>query len=109
NCSPATPRPTRRRCGRGFRATCAAARGTTASSAPRCRSPAETGGRAMADNGIGARLKAREDPAMLRGETKYTADLAPPDTLHMELLRSGHGHAAIRRIDTTVAAKMPGV
>jgi aerobic carbon-monoxide dehydrogenase large subunit len=46
---------------------------------------------------------------MLRGETRYTADLAPPQTLHMELLRSAHGHAAIRRIDTTVAAKMPGV
>ena len=63
----------------------------------------------MADNGVGARLKAREDPAMLRGETKYTADLAPPGALHMELLRSGHGHAVIRRVDTTVAAKMPGV
>ena len=60
-------------------------------------------------DGVGAARKPREDPAMLRGEAKYTADLAPAAALHMELLRSARGHATIRRIDTTVAAKMPGV
>ena len=60
-------------------------------------------------DGVGAARKPREDPAMLRGEAKYTADLAPAAALHMELLRSAHGHATIRRVDTSVAAKMPGV
>jgi len=54
-------------------------------------------------------VKPREDPAMLRGESKYTADLVLTGMLHMVLLRSEHGHATIRGIDTEAAAAMPGV
>lgn len=63
----------------------------------------------MSNRVLGAALKAREAPRMLRGEAKYTADIALPGMLHMELLRSAHGHAIIRGIDTTAASAMPGV
>ena len=58
---------------------------------------------------LGAALKPREDPAMLRGETKYTADITLPGMLHAEFLRSAHGHATIRGIDVSAASAMPGV
>ncbi|HEX4721104.1 MAG TPA: molybdopterin cofactor-binding domain-containing protein [Pseudonocardiaceae bacterium] len=58
---------------------------------------------------FGASLRPREDVGFLRGEAIFTADYTPPGTLHMELLRSEHGHARIVDIDTTVAAAMPGV
>lgn len=61
------------------------------------------------DRTFGAAISPREDAAMLRGQPKYTADLTPPGTLHMELLRSAHGHAEIAGIDTTRAERMPGV
>jgi aerobic carbon-monoxide dehydrogenase large subunit len=58
---------------------------------------------------FGAALPAREDAGFLRGDAKFTADFAPPGTVHMELLRSAHGHARIINIDTGRAAAMPGV
>jgi carbon-monoxide dehydrogenase large subunit len=58
---------------------------------------------------FGAAIKAREDPAMLRGEAKFTADIALPNMLHLEFLRSEHGHARITNIDTSRAEQMPGV
>lgn len=58
---------------------------------------------------LGARLKRKEDPEMLRGAAKFTADLTLPGMLHMAILRSEHGHARIKSIDTSAALKMPGV
>jgi carbon-monoxide dehydrogenase large subunit len=46
---------------------------------------------------------------MLRGEVTYTADITLPGMLHMELLRSTHGHAVIREVDVSAAGGMPGV
>lgn len=63
----------------------------------------------MSTQTLGAPLKARESPRMLRGEATYTADITLPGMLHMELLRSAHGHAIIRNIDTAAASRMPGV
>jgi len=58
---------------------------------------------------FGAPLRSREDPAMLRGEAQFTADIALPGMVHMELLRSTYGHARILGMDTTRARRMPGV
>ncbi|HKM54729.1 MAG TPA: hypothetical protein VJY33_15070, partial [Isosphaeraceae bacterium] len=63
----------------------------------------------MAGKYFGAALKRREDPRMLRGEAQFTADLTLPGMLHMAILRSPHGHARIKAIDTNAAAAMPGV
>ena len=51
----------------------------------------------------------REDPRLLTGQGRYTADFNLPNQLHAAFLRADHAHAVIRRIDTTRAAKMPGV
>ena len=58
---------------------------------------------------FGASLVPREDPGFLRGEAKFTADITPVHTLHLQLLRSEHGHAEIVEIDTAKAEAMPGV
>lgn len=60
-------------------------------------------------NGLGTPLKRREDPEFLRGESKFTADISLPDMTHVAILHSTEAHARIRSIDTTAAAKMPGV
>lgn len=59
--------------------------------------------------GFGAPLRSREDPAMLRGEAQYTADITLPNMAHLEFLRSVHGHARILSIDTSKAEQYPGV
>ncbi len=63
----------------------------------------------MGEKIFGASIKRREDPEMLRGDAKFTADMALPGMLHMAILRSPHGHARIKSIDTSAALKMPGV
>lgn len=58
---------------------------------------------------LGAPLKGREDPALLRGEAKFIADINLPGMLHMAILRSEQAHAEITSLDTGAAEKMPGV
>src|SRR5205085_3355826 len=48
-------------------------------------------------------------PGFLRGDAKFTADIDLPGMLHLAILRSPHGHARIRHVDTSAAAHMPGV
>ena len=58
---------------------------------------------------IGARVKRREDPALITGQGKYVADIQLEGLLHMAILRSPYAHARIRRIDVGEARNMPGV
>ncbi|MCW5848806.1 MAG: xanthine dehydrogenase family protein molybdopterin-binding subunit [Anaerolineae bacterium] len=58
---------------------------------------------------IGAPIKRREDPELLHGQAKFTADLTLPGMLHLAVLHSPHAHAVIKSIDTSAAEKMPGV
>ncbi len=61
---------------------------------------------------IGRPLPRFEDERFLRGRGTYIGDLvaaAGPDVLHVQVLRSPHGHARIRGIDTARARAMPGV
>jgi aerobic carbon-monoxide dehydrogenase large subunit len=58
---------------------------------------------------FGAPIPPRENAAFLRGDAKFTADLNPPGTAHLELLLSEHGHARITGIDTSRAERLPGV
>src|SRR5438132_14158358 len=43
------------------------------------------------------------------GAAKYAADVNLPGQLWAKFLHSPHGHARIRRIDTSKAEKIPGV
>ena len=58
---------------------------------------------------FGAPIKRREDPAFLRGDAKFTADIDLPGMAHVAILHSTRAHAKINRVNITMAAKMPGV
>jgi carbon-monoxide dehydrogenase large subunit len=58
---------------------------------------------------FGSGIRRREDPRLLTGTAKYTADFVLPGMLYAEILRSPHGHARIARIDTSAAKAAPGV
>jgi aerobic carbon-monoxide dehydrogenase large subunit len=63
----------------------------------------------MTQRPFGQSIAPREDPALLRGQAKFTGDITPPGTVHMQLLLSEHAHALIKSVDVTRASGMPGV
>src|SRR5262245_12928761 len=63
----------------------------------------------MAGKYVGQRVKRTEDPRLIKGLAHYVDDIKLPDTLHVVFLRSIYAHARLRSIDTTQAAKAPGV
>ena len=58
---------------------------------------------------IGQRLLRREDPALLTGEARFTADLDIPGALFLAVVRSPYAHARITTVDTSAAAGADGV
>jgi aerobic carbon-monoxide dehydrogenase large subunit len=58
---------------------------------------------------VGARIKRREDPQLIRGAGQYVDDVRLPDMLHVAILRSHHAHATIKDVDTDAARQHPGV
>jgi carbon-monoxide dehydrogenase large subunit len=58
---------------------------------------------------VGARIKRREDPSLIRGLGQYVDDVRLPHMLHVAILRSPHAHAKIKRIDTDAARRQLGV
>ena len=63
----------------------------------------------MGIEGIGARVARKEDKRFITGKGRYTDDMVVPGMKHAAFVRSPHAHAAIKGIDTSAAAKMPGV
>ena len=59
--------------------------------------------------GVGQAVPRFEDARLLRGQGKFLDDINLPNQLYTVFLRSPHAHARIRKIDTTAAAKAPGV
>lgn len=57
----------------------------------------------------GEPIKRREDPALLTGEAQYTDDLTEARVAFAAILRSPHGHARVKRIDTSEARSRDGV
>ncbi len=58
---------------------------------------------------VGQRIKRREDPRLITGAATYVDDIQMPGMHHACIVRSPHGAAGIRSIDTTAAAALPGV
>ena len=58
---------------------------------------------------LGAPIKRKEDPNLLTGNAKFTGDLDLPDMAHVAILHSPEAHATIKRLDTSLAARLPGV
>ena len=63
----------------------------------------------MAQDGIGASSKRREDFRFLKGIGKYTDDINQPNQTYCYILRSPVAHAKIGKIDLTAAKSAPGV
>ncbi len=58
---------------------------------------------------VGQRKPRLDAVAKVTGTAKYAYDQQPKGLLHGKILRSPHGNADIRSVDTTAAAAMPGV
>lgn len=58
---------------------------------------------------VGRRLPRADAYEKVTGAARYTGDLKLPGMLYGKLLRSPHGHARIRGIDTSRAEALPGV
>lgn len=58
---------------------------------------------------MGAEVKRKEDPRLIRGAGSYVGDLKLPGMLNVVLVRSPYAHAVIRAIDTSAALAAPGV
>jgi carbon-monoxide dehydrogenase large subunit len=59
--------------------------------------------------GIGQPVRRSEDPALVRGEGRYTDDTQRTGQTYAAMVRSRVAHGLIRRIDTAAAKAMPGV
>ena len=58
---------------------------------------------------IGARVKRREDPALITGEGKFVADIELAAAATMAFVRSPYAHAKVKKIDASEALAIPGV
>ncbi|TNF23093.1 MAG: xanthine dehydrogenase family protein molybdopterin-binding subunit [Rhodobacteraceae bacterium] len=61
------------------------------------------------DHGIGASSKRREDVRFLTGAGNYTDDINVHGQAYVHFLRSDAAHGTISNLDTSEAARMPGV
>jgi aerobic carbon-monoxide dehydrogenase large subunit len=59
--------------------------------------------------GVGCKRKRVEDIRFVQGKGNYVDDLRLPGMLYGDFARSPHGHARIKRIDTSQAKAVPGV
>jgi carbon-monoxide dehydrogenase large subunit len=59
--------------------------------------------------GIGQPVPRQEDPTLLRGQGRYTDDLALPNQAYAVMVRSQVAHGLLKGIDTSGAREMPGV
>ena len=58
---------------------------------------------------IGQSVPRIEDEPLLKGRARFVDDIAVPGLLHASFVRSPHAHAAIRAVDTRLAAALPGI
>jgi len=63
----------------------------------------------MADTGIGASVRRKEDFRFLTGNGRYTDDINRPGQTYAVFVRSPHASAKIKSVDTAKAKKAPGV
>jgi aerobic carbon-monoxide dehydrogenase large subunit len=78
--------------------------------APAASAPAAPAvSRPLTRHAIGRRIRRREDPRLLAGRGRYTADVAPEGALHMCMVRSPHPHGRLHGIDASAALALDGV
>ena len=62
-----------------------------------------------ARSGVGASPQRVGGYGRVTGSQEYVADIALPDVLHAKLVTVDAAHARIRSVDTSAAARVPGV
>jgi aerobic carbon-monoxide dehydrogenase large subunit len=62
----------------------------------------------MADTGMGASVKRKEDQRFITGKGQYTDDINRPGQTWAFFVRSPHAHATLKSVDTTAALASPG-
>lgn len=63
----------------------------------------------LSEQGIGKRVRRKEDFRFITGNGNYTDDINRPRQTHAYFLRSPHAHAKIKSLDFSAAAEAPGV
>jgi carbon-monoxide dehydrogenase large subunit len=58
---------------------------------------------------FGARVKRKEDPRLITGKGRFTADFNLPGTLYVHFVRSRVAHGRIKSVDVSKALKVEGV
>src|ERR1700730_17039348 len=58
---------------------------------------------------VGKSIRRKEDPRLITGTATYVDDIKMPGMHHACIVRSPHGAARIRSLDTKPAADHPGV
>src|SRR5712692_8037641 len=58
---------------------------------------------------VGKRIRRREDPRLINGTATYVDDIQMPGMHHACIVRSPHGAAKIKSINTKPASDLPGV
>ena len=61
------------------------------------------------EKSVGKSIKRKEDQRFLTGKGNYVDDIVRPNQVIAHIVRSQVAHAKITKLDTTAAAKMPGV
>ena len=64
---------------------------------------------ALAKFAIGQPVPRAEDPVLVRGEGRYTDDIALPGQVYAAFVRSPHAHGRLNAVDLEAARAMPGV
>ncbi|HZT27769.1 MAG TPA: xanthine dehydrogenase family protein molybdopterin-binding subunit [Pseudolabrys sp.] len=59
--------------------------------------------------GVGQPVRRTEDPVLVRGQGRYTDDIARSGQAYAVMVRSREAHGIIKSIDTAAAKSMPGV
>ena len=62
----------------------------------------------MAETGIGASVKRKEDQRFITGKGQYTDDISRPGQTWAVFVRSPHAHATLKKVDTAAALASPG-
>src|ERR1700730_7837836 len=58
---------------------------------------------------LGTKTERLDGPDKATGRAKYSFDINRPGMLHAMILRCPHGHARIKKINTSTAEKIAGV
>lgn len=58
---------------------------------------------------VGKSFRKKDSAQLLLGKPVYTDDIVPQDALIVKILRSPHANAIVKKINTVIAKKVPGI